>query len=102
MFFPSSDFPFVKEFVSNFYAAYGEEPDAVAAEGYDAASMLLDAMRQEDAATSRTRVRDEILEIRDFPGVSGLTSFDEVGATRKSLYLLTVTRGEIAEIDDLP
>jgi ABC-type branched-subunit amino acid transport system substrate-binding protein len=102
VFFPASDFPFVKDFVSSYYAAYGEEPGAVAAEGFDAGSMLREALSHDDIVVSRTRVRDELLEIRDFPGVSGLTSFDEVGGTRKNLYLLTVLRGEIAEIGDLP
>jgi ABC-type branched-subunit amino acid transport system substrate-binding protein len=97
-FFPRSEFALVQEFSSRYYAAYGEEPDALAAEGYDAASMLRSIL-SENAVFSRTRVRDALLRVRDFRGVSGLTSVDEFGGTRKSLYLLTVRRGEISELE---
>jgi ABC-type branched-subunit amino acid transport system substrate-binding protein len=99
VFFPDSDFPFVQEFVSAYYAAYGEEPDALAAEGYDAASLLRDVLTG-DVASSRARARTALLGVRNFPGVSGVTSFDETGGTRKNLYILTIRRGEIAQLDD--
>ena len=98
VFFPRSEFPMVEEFVSAYYAAYGEEPDALAAEGYDAASMLR-AVLSEEVLLSRSRLREALGRVRDFRGVSGLTSFDESGGTRKSLYVLTVRRGEIVELE---
>jgi ABC-type branched-subunit amino acid transport system substrate-binding protein len=97
VFFPRSEFPIVQAFVADFYAAYGEEPDALAAQGYDAASMLRHVLA-DDAPLSRTRLREALLRMRDFPGVSGQSSFDEAGGTRKSLHLLTVRRGEIEEL----
>jgi ABC-type branched-subunit amino acid transport system substrate-binding protein len=99
VFFRRSEFPFVQEFVADYYAAYGEEPDALAAQGYDAASILRQIL-SDIVPLSRTRVRESLLRVRDFPGVSGLTSFDEVGGTRKNLYLLTVRRGEIGELEE--
>jgi ABC-type branched-subunit amino acid transport system substrate-binding protein/thioredoxin-like negative regulator of GroEL len=97
-FFARSEFHLVQEFASAYYAEFGEEPDALAAEGYDAASILRGIL-SEEASFSRTRVRDALLRVRDFRGVSGLTSFDESGGTRKSLYLLTVHRGQISELE---
>jgi ABC-type branched-subunit amino acid transport system substrate-binding protein len=96
-FFARSAYPFVQEFVSRFYAAYGAEPDLLAAEGFDAATILRNVM--DDGVVSRDRLRRQLSGLRDFPGVSGLTSFGESGGTRKSLYLLTVRAGQIEELD---
>jgi ABC-type branched-subunit amino acid transport system substrate-binding protein len=98
VFFPRSEFPRVEEFVSAYYAAYGEEPDALAAEGYDAASILRGVLSDE-VLLSRSRLREALGRVNDFRGVSGLTSFDESGGTHKTLYLLTVRRGEIVELE---
>jgi ABC-type branched-subunit amino acid transport system substrate-binding protein len=97
-FFARSGYPFVQEFVSRFYAAYGAEPDLLAAEGYDAATILRSLM-DDTQVVSRDRLRSQLAGLRDFPGVSGLTSFDETGGTRKSLYLLTVRAGQIEELE---
>jgi ABC-type branched-subunit amino acid transport system substrate-binding protein len=97
-FFAGSPYPFVQEFVTRFYAAYGDEPDRLAATGYDAAAILRTIL-DEARSTSRARLRSDLLQVRDFPGVSGLTSFDESGGTRKSLYLLTVQRGAIEQVE---
>ena len=100
-FFAQSAFPFVQEFVGKYYASYGEEPDYLAAEGYDVAAILrslMDSRRH----TSRRDLQSWLPRVRDFPGVSGLTTFDEDGGTRKQLYLLTVRRGSIEELDSHP
>lgn len=98
-FFARSEYPFVQDFVSRFYSAYGDEPELLAAEGFDAASILRQIMEARgDVRTSREALRRDLLEVRDFPGVSGVTSFDEAGGTRKSLYLLTVRGDQIEEL----
>jgi ABC-type branched-subunit amino acid transport system substrate-binding protein len=100
-FFPDSDFPFVREFVSAYYAAYGEQPDALAAQGYDAASMMREVLSGR-GSMSRAGARNALLRVQNFPGVSGVTSFDEHGGTRKNLYLLTVRNGEIVQLPEGP
>ena len=44
----------------------------------------------------------ELLFVNGFRGVSGLTAFDETGGARKALRLLTVHRGAILDLEDLP
>jgi ABC-type branched-subunit amino acid transport system substrate-binding protein len=100
-FFAQSDYPFVQEFVSRFYAAYAEEPDRLAAEGYDAAAILRGFLDSSSFASPEQLAR-ALVGVRDFPGVSGVTSFDEAGGTRKALYLLTVRRGEFEELSQTP
>jgi ABC-type branched-subunit amino acid transport system substrate-binding protein len=97
-FFAGSPYPFVQEFVTRYYAAYGDEPDRLAATGYDAAAILRTIM-DDGSSRSRARMRSDLLGVRDFPGVSGLTSFDESGGARKALYLLTVKRGAIEQVE---
>ena len=100
-FFAQSAFPFVQDFVGKYYASYGEEPDYLAAEGYDVAAILrslMDSRRH----TSRRELQRGLHGVRDFPGVSGLTTFDDAGGTHKELYLLTVRRGSIEELDSQP
>ena len=100
-FFAQSAFPFVQDFVGKYYTSYGEEPDYLAAEGYDVAAILrslMDSRRH----TSRRELQRGLQGVRDFPGVSGLTTFDDAGGTHKELYLLTVRRGSIEQLDSQP
>lgn len=97
-FFAGSPFPFVKDFVKSYYSAYGAEPERLAATGYDAGA-LLRSILESRPTLSRQRLRDALLKVRDFPGVAGLTSFDASGGTHHSLYLLTVKRGAIEQLE---
>jgi ABC-type branched-subunit amino acid transport system substrate-binding protein len=99
-FFARSAYPFVQDFVQRYYAAYAAEPDYLAAEGFDAVAILRSVLDRR--APSRGELRRALLSMRDFPGVSGLTSFDESGGTRKELYLLTVRQGSIEELGTTP
>jgi ABC-type branched-subunit amino acid transport system substrate-binding protein len=100
-FFAHSTYPFVQEFVQRYYAAYGAQPDAQAAQGFDAA-MMLRAQLDSRGRSSREDVRRALSDVRDFAGVSGLTSLGDGGGTRKALYLLTVRAGAIEELGDAP
>ncbi len=100
-FFAHSSYPFVQEFVQRYYAAYGVQPDAQAAQAFDAAT-LLRAQLDTRGRASREDVRRALADVRDFAGVSGLTSLGDGGGTRKALYLLTVRGGAIEELDDSP
>ncbi len=100
-FFKGSEKPLVQDFVTRYITAYGEEPDLLAAQGYDAA-MLLRRQIEKSARVSRGSLRRELLEVKGFPGVSGLASFDETGGTRENLYLLTVQKNEIQQVLTTP
>ncbi len=100
-FFVWSPRPGVERFVQRYFAAYGLEPDGYAAEGYDAA-MLLRRLIQSDGTISREQLRQRLLTVKDYSGLTGLTSFDESGGTRKSPNVLTVNRGAIRLVPELP
>ena len=71
----------------------------LAAQGRDAARILRSIVDGGNGA-SREAVRQELLGVDDFVGVSGVTSFDEAGGSRKALHILTVRKGSIEEVED--
>jgi branched-chain amino acid transport system substrate-binding protein len=94
-FFAGSTRPEVVEFVRSFAATYGSPPDAYAAEGFDAASVLRTVLAE---AGDRESLREQLLELQSFAGVTGLHSFDPGGGARKSLEFLTVRGDAIVAI----
>lgn len=55
----------------------GQSPDIVAAITYDALRMAVDAIRS--TACDAAAIRDHLYGIEAFPGVTGLTAFDDFG-----------------------
>lgn len=90
----SSEDPVIQEFVDRFRTRFGREPDVSAAEGYDAGAVLR-ALVDKVGHPSSERLRLELLDLRGFVGVSGLTAFDESGVPEKRIQLLTVRRGRV-------
>lgn len=79
----------VKDFVKAFKANFGLEPGILEAQGYDTVKLLLALMRMKDVR-DREKLKDEIGEVKYFPGVAGETSFNEKGEAVKELYILKV------------
>jgi len=89
-FFPDSQNWRVKEFVKLFEDTYTETPGVIEATAYDTAMMLFEICQHPDVQ-SRTAIKEELLRLRDFPGVTGLTSF---GGQREALKELSMLRIE--------
>jgi len=97
-FFRYSSYPFVREFVDLFYEKYNEEPSILEAQGFDAANILLSLLDRPDV-TSRETLRLALNLLRDYPGVTGATSFDAEGEAEKVLFLLQVQNGHIVQLN---
>jgi ABC-type branched-subunit amino acid transport system substrate-binding protein len=93
--------PKTQDFVSRYKSAYGALPDATAASAFDAATLLRAIVDYEGHIGSRT-LRDALLDVRAFGGVSGLAGFDEVGAPRMDLQLLSIERSRFKQFDCRP
>lgn len=93
--------PKTQQFVTRYKAAFGSLPDATAASAYDAAVMLRAIVEYEGQLSSR-RMRDALLDVKSFDGVSGLDAFDEVGGPRMELQLLTIDRSRFTHFDCRP
>jgi len=69
-----------EKFYNAYKEAYGEEPEPFAQFGYDAARVVLDAIKRTEVKDRRT-ILDAVAATRDFPGTGGLFSFDRNGDT---------------------
>jgi branched-chain amino acid transport system substrate-binding protein len=69
--FAGYDNPRSKVFVEAFRKRYGAIPDIYAAQGYDAAYLLAEAIRRADDVSNGRLVRDKLASIADFEGVLG-------------------------------
>jgi ABC-type branched-subunit amino acid transport system substrate-binding protein len=96
-FFVGSPAPLVQEFVERFRTRYNRAPDLLAAQAYDAFMMLVEVCKA--GARTRLQLRDGLLQVQDFPGVSGTTSMLPDGDADKILYLLTVQDGRIVQLN---
>lgn len=97
----SSDEPSAEtgKFIEAYRAAYNEEPDMFSAQYYDAVYILADAMTKA-GTEDPTAVKDILAQLKDYPGVSGNTTFNEDREPVKSpVCLTTVRNGQFALLD---
>jgi branched-chain amino acid transport system substrate-binding protein len=81
--------PIIQDFIREFRKRFSRDPDAMAALGYDAAKVLLDAMAR-SGGTAPAKVRDALAATRDFQGVTGTITIDENRNVNKSVVVLTI------------
>ena len=67
--------PATKPFADAYKAKYNAEPDALAALGYDAAEMLISAIKT-SGSTDPEKLRSALENIKDFQGVTGVITVD--------------------------
>jgi len=96
-FFAKSAMPHVKDFVEEFMRDFLREPRVFEAQGYDSLLILEQAFLNA-MSSDRSRIREELVRMKGYPGLSGSTSFDEDGCAAKQLYLLTVRQNQIQQI----
>jgi branched-chain amino acid transport system substrate-binding protein len=84
---------FVKAYTDKFNA----EPDMFAAQAYDAAMILLTALKNANGVGGEAHQK-EMLKIKDFPGITGTTSFTPIGDAVKDIIILKVENGKFAKL----
>jgi branched-chain amino acid transport system substrate-binding protein len=95
-FLPSNPAPHVQEFVTAWKAKTNAgEPGQFPAQAFDAVNIMLAALERAHARGTVTRaaVRDELAATKDFPGVTGVTTFDADREPAKQLVRATVKGG---------
>jgi branched-chain amino acid transport system substrate-binding protein len=88
--------PMVQQFIQKYKAAYkGEVPDGLAAMGYDAALVLVDALKRANS-TSRADIRTAIAATENFRGVTGVITIDKNrNASKPAVMLQIADRGQL-------
>ena len=85
--------PRVQEFIKKFQARYKTTPDSLAALGYDAARVAIDAIKRATELTGPS-IREQIAITKDFPGVAGTITLDEHRNPVKPAVVLKVEAGK--------
>jgi branched-chain amino acid transport system substrate-binding protein len=91
-FYADSEDEQVKKFVDAYKEKFGSEPSALAAQAYDSIGILLEAVK-ENGSTEKESLRDTLNKIT-YPGITGVTKFDENGDASKEYTKLIVKDGK--------
>ncbi len=97
-FYADSRVDYVADFAERFESTFERAAGAFAAQGHDAASLVL--VQLAHGETARDDVRDGILRTVSFPGVSGVLSMRADGNAQKRPFLLGIQKGLVLEYTD--
>jgi len=89
-FVPESENPKVVGFVTDYNHNFGEIPGILAANGYDTICLLKTIFAASDPKT-RDNLRQTLLDMPVFDGVTGPFSFDAEGEALKTPFILTIS-----------
>ena len=95
-FYSESELPFVRDFKGRYESAYAEAPEALAAQAFDATNLVL--VQLADGSESRSDVRDGVLDVEGYAGVTGVLTMRSDGNASKRPFLLAVERGRIKQV----
>ncbi len=100
-FFLESNRPTTRLFVGKFKANFDRDPSMVEAQAYDTA-MIFKTIFSHQHPQDRTRFLRLLSQVKNFDGATGTISFDNDGEAQKNLFLLTIEKDTIKEIDTGP
>jgi branched-chain amino acid transport system substrate-binding protein len=103
----------LQKFFKDYNAKFGSSPDAIAGLAYDAANLVIDALKRMQASdpasfaaldanksgdaaaqkAARARLRDLINEVKDFPGITGVINFDANRNPVKPAVVIKIDNG---------
>lgn len=86
-----------QNFVKVYKEKFNSEPDMFAAQAYDATMILLTAIKNTDGKGGEA-LQQEMAKIKDFPGITGNTSFTDVGDAIKDIIILKVEDGKFTKL----
>lgn len=87
----------VQNFVKAYTEKFNSEPDMFAAQAYDAAKILLTALKNTKGVGGEV-LQAEMLKTKDFPGITGTTSFASNGDALKDIIILKVEDGKFIKL----
>ncbi len=85
-----------KKFLEDYRATFDQEPSALEAIAYDAASLLKFVFSSNPSGMTRSELRDRLIKIEDFAGATGKISYKN-GQLFRDLKILTIKGGKIRD-----
>lgn len=89
MFSHESKLPGVQEFVKSIKTRSKEMPDSNSAQAYDALKITVKALK---LSRSQNDIRSGLYQIKDHPGVTGLTSINAEGNAKKTIFIKKIIK----------
>ncbi|MDY6793284.1 MAG: penicillin-binding protein activator [Thermodesulfobacteriota bacterium] len=97
-FFHQSTSVKIRNFVEKFEKTYSEKPGFIEAIAYDTSMILFQILSRPDVR-SRSAIKDALMQVKNFQGVTGLTSFNDTGDVKKKLSLLRIKDDQFVELE---
>lgn len=85
------DDPYVVPFEKKYFEKYSEHSNMYAANSYDALKIIAQIIYNE--GYDADRIKNTLYQTKNYPGVSGLTTFDENGDVEKPVMLKVIRKG---------
>ena len=90
---PASVYAGTAKFIADFKAKYNSDPQPFAAQGYDSMAIILKATENAakaggGATPSREAVAQAVRELKDFPGITGTFTFNQIGDPTVAKYFV--------------
>ncbi len=89
----------VIDFINSYEKKYQEKPGYFEAAAFDTAMMIFQTVSQLEVK-SRKELKERLLSISNYKGVTGLTSFKTNGDVDKQLYLFRIMKNKFVEVED--
>lgn len=96
-FFLDSPNPSVQDFVDRYKKRFQTNPTLFAAQGYDAARLVIEAVKQ--GASSGDGIREMLLSQQELPMLGGTAAFSPDGILNRPLYLIQIKRGRFTQVN---
>jgi len=98
--FYSSDIILTQEstvFAENYRSKYGKEPTSIAALGYDAYLMIMDAIHRSQSSNPE-EIKNALKETSNLSGAAGLITMNEFSEPERNLIIKTIENGKIRSL----
>lgn len=95
VFFHMSEDKAVSDFVSAYEEEYGTVPSSLTAQAYDSLGLIIAAIEKAES-TERADIKEALYKV-NYPGVSGMTQFNEKGDAQKTFNWLIIKDGKFVE-----
>lgn len=85
--------PVSQTFVEAYKKEYGQAPDAMAVLGYDAANVLIDAIKRANS-TEPGKIKEALAATKDYPAITGSTTLNAAHDAVKSAVIIEMKDGK--------
>ncbi len=90
---PANVYPDAAQFIADYEARFGEQTQPFAAQAYDSMNVCLDGIARAMEANgecrpSRAQVAEAVRATKDFPGITGVVTFNDVGDKEVATYFV--------------